>query len=118
VARAGMYQTPKTKNLVSNFVISLSSIPTSFLLTHSLVIRLNIIRFFFGKNTVMQLALGKSEEDETKPNLHLIADVRNPAIIYVEDFKFILLTIRIKLSHNIKRRELLAIAVCSCPTSL
>jgi hypothetical protein len=32
--------------------------------------------FFFGKNTLMQIALGKSEEDEPKPNLHLVADVR------------------------------------------
>jgi mRNA turnover protein 4 len=31
-------------------------------------------RFFFGKNSLMQIALGKSEEDEPKPNLHLVAD--------------------------------------------
>ena len=32
--------------------------------------------FFFGKNSLMQIALGKSEEDEPKPNLHLVGDVR------------------------------------------
>ena len=32
--------------------------------------------FFFGKNSLMQIALGKSEEDEPKENLHLVSDVR------------------------------------------
>jgi mRNA turnover protein 4 len=31
-------------------------------------------RFFFGKNKVIQLALGKSSQDEQKPHLHEIAE--------------------------------------------
>eukprot|EP01096_Ripella_sp_DP13-Kostka_P002300 TRINITY_DN13106_c0_g1_i1.p1 TRINITY_DN13106_c0_g1~~TRINITY_DN13106_c0_g1_i1.p1 ORF type:complete len:251 (+),score=120.34 TRINITY_DN13106_c0_g1_i1:54-755(+) len=31
-------------------------------------------RFFFGKNKVMALALGKSEEDEHSPNIHLVSE--------------------------------------------
>lgn len=30
-------------------------------------------RFIFGKNRIMQLALGKTETDETEPNLHLLS---------------------------------------------
>ena len=32
-------------------------------------------RFFYGKNRVMQLALGKSEAEEYKDGLHLVAEV-------------------------------------------
>ena len=32
-------------------------------------------RFFYGKNTVMQLALGRTEADEYKDNLHKISKV-------------------------------------------
>ena len=35
----------------------------------------NHLRFFLGKNRVMQVALGKSEEDEYKPNLHTLSEV-------------------------------------------
>ena len=38
----------------------------------------NDSKFFLGKNKVMQLALGKSEEDEYKKNLHLISEVIKP----------------------------------------
>jgi mRNA turnover protein 4 len=31
-------------------------------------------RFFFGKNKVMAVALGKGPEDEYKPDLHLVAE--------------------------------------------
>ena len=32
-------------------------------------------RFFFGKNRVMQLALGRTESDEYKTNLHYVSEV-------------------------------------------
>ena len=32
-------------------------------------------RFFFGKNRVMQLALGRAESDEYKTNLHYVSEV-------------------------------------------
>jgi len=32
-------------------------------------------RFFFGKNKVMAIALGKTPEDEIKPGLHRVAAV-------------------------------------------
>eukprot|EP01125_Pyxidicula_operculata_P021831 TRINITY_DN8679_c0_g1_i1.p1 TRINITY_DN8679_c0_g1~~TRINITY_DN8679_c0_g1_i1.p1 ORF type:complete len:260 (-),score=58.26 TRINITY_DN8679_c0_g1_i1:155-934(-) len=35
--------------------------------------RFRTSRFFFGKNKVMQHALGKDEESELKPNLHLLS---------------------------------------------
>ena len=34
-----------------------------------------VFRFFFGKNKVMQLALGRSESDEYKDNLHQVSSV-------------------------------------------
>lgn len=34
------------------------------------------VRFFFGKNKVMQIALGKSEEGEVKENLAAVSEVR------------------------------------------
>ena len=33
------------------------------------------LRFFLGKNKVMQVALGKKEEDEYQKDLHLLAEV-------------------------------------------
>lgn len=32
-------------------------------------------KFFMGKNKVMQIALGRSEDDEFKKNLHLVSQV-------------------------------------------
>jgi mRNA turnover protein 4 len=32
-------------------------------------------RFFFGKNKVMALALGRTPQEEQKPNLHKVAEV-------------------------------------------
>ena len=32
-------------------------------------------RFFFGKNRVMQLALGRAESDKYKTNLHYVSEV-------------------------------------------
>lgn len=34
-----------------------------------------LVRFFFGKNKVMTIALGKDKEAEYKENLHKIANV-------------------------------------------
>lgn len=39
------------------------------------------IRFFFGKNKVMQIALGKDPESEYKENLHLVAEVMSLLIL-------------------------------------
>jgi len=36
-----------------------------------------VFRFFFGKNKVMIIALGKSKEDEYKENLHEISKVNH-----------------------------------------
>ena len=33
-------------------------------------------RFFYGKNRVMQLALGRTEAEEYKEGLHRVAEVR------------------------------------------
>ena len=35
----------------------------------------SLVRFFFGKNNVMTIALGKDKEAEYKENLHKIANV-------------------------------------------
>jgi len=32
-----------------------------------------IFRFFFGKNKVMAIALGRTEEEEMQPNIHKLA---------------------------------------------
>ena len=41
----------------------------------------NTHRFFFGKNKVMQKALGKSDEDEYKDGLHHVAEVTNAPLV-------------------------------------
>lgn len=35
---------------------------------------LNLHRFYFGKNKVMALALGRTQEDEYKDNLHKLSN--------------------------------------------
>ena len=37
------------------------------------MVYLTIYRFFFGKNKVMSLALGRTTEDEYKDNLHKLS---------------------------------------------
>ena len=42
-----------------------------------------VFRFYFGKNKVMSIALGKTQEDEYKDNLHEISKVNSMVFIYV-----------------------------------
>lgn len=51
-------------------------------------------RFFFGKNKVMMVALGKGETDEYKDNLHKVGKIlllpENTMLIYCKELKLLL----------------------------
>ena len=78
----------KTKSFKEDFVIkireSLDKYENLFVFSHTnmrtnpfrdIQQTFNDSKFFLGKNKVMQFALGRTEEEEIKKNLHLISEV-------------------------------------------